>query len=146
MILRQVRNIFKKDGDQIKISRTEIVGYRRGEDISDLKTAHETAQWKTKDKSEKATKRFEETDSRKEEKKRGGSHLSQGIMIQKKEKSIAYSRSWKTENDFMRGNNQNYFIVVQKKKNRFLTIFQTQLEIIDLIKVRHVNVVAFLQG
>ena len=72
MILRQVRNIFKKDGDQIKISRTEIVGYRRGEDISDLKTAHETAQWKTKDKSEKATKRFEETDSRKEEKKRGG--------------------------------------------------------------------------
>ena len=69
MILRQVRNIFKMDGEQIKISRTEIVGYRRGEDISDLKRAHETAQWETKDKSEKATKRFEETDSRRGKKK-----------------------------------------------------------------------------
>lgn len=71
--------------------------------------------------------------------------LTQGIMIWKKEKSIAYSRNWKTE-WFHERKQLDIFHCCAKKKKRLLTIFQTQLEIIDLIKVRYVNVVAFLQG
>ena len=69
-----------------------------------------------KDKSEKATKRFDEIDDQQKEGKKTVKAIdSRDYDLE--ERRLQRIAEIGKQNDFMRGNNQTYFIVVQKKKD-----------------------------